>query len=273
MPTRRGTGTPARSRPCRPMRAGGQPALGRGDRPGHGALADQLEAALAHRWLIEQAKGVIMGRERLDAQAAFERLRGAARSSTRRLADVARDVTDGPAPAGQPADAGQGPGPDRPGSRRAAPNDRTDRPGPPLRRPLQPLPSGRRRRRPILGDYPVFHDILLRDGEEVGDEGGTCPIVDVEQGLIHCTGTMRLPGGQLTFQGLTTTAPTKQLAITAAPAATRAWAGKRPWSSWATGPAPSGSGCAARFGDRGKFVGGRQPSDEHATPRLRQAKL
>jgi hypothetical protein len=25
---------------------------------------------------------------------------------------------------------------------------------------------------------------------------------------------MRLPGGQLTFQGLTTTAPTKQLAIT-----------------------------------------------------------
>ena len=96
----RGTGTPARSRPCRPMRAGGQPALGLGDRPGHGALADQLEAALAHRWLIEQAKGVIMGRERLDAQAAFERLRGAARSSTRRLADVARDVTDGqPLPA------------------------------------------------------------------------------------------------------------------------------------------------------------------------------
>jgi Allene oxide cyclase barrel like domain len=67
---------------------------------------------------------------------------------------------------------------------------------------------------PSLGDYPVFHDILLRDGEEVGDEGGTCPIVDVEQGLIHCTGTMRLPDGQLTFQGLTTTAPTKQLAIT-----------------------------------------------------------
>jgi ANTAR domain len=36
-----------------------------------------------------------MGRERLDAQAAFERLRGAARSSSRRLADVARDVTVG----------------------------------------------------------------------------------------------------------------------------------------------------------------------------------
>ena len=65
-----------------------------------GRLADQLQAALAHRWLIEQAKGVLMGREELDAQAAFERLRGAARSSTRRLADVAKDVTAGqPLPA------------------------------------------------------------------------------------------------------------------------------------------------------------------------------
>jgi GAF domain-containing protein len=65
-----------------------------------GRLADQLQSALEHRWLIEQAKGVVMGRERLDAQAAFERLRGVARSSTRRLADVAKEVTDGrPLPA------------------------------------------------------------------------------------------------------------------------------------------------------------------------------
>ena len=65
-----------------------------------GRLADQLQAALEHRWLIEQAKGIIMGQERLDAQTAFERLRGAARSSTRRLADVAKDVTAGqPLPA------------------------------------------------------------------------------------------------------------------------------------------------------------------------------
>jgi GAF domain-containing protein len=40
-----------------------------------GRLADQLQAALAHRLLIEQAKGMVMARERLDAQAAFERLR------------------------------------------------------------------------------------------------------------------------------------------------------------------------------------------------------
>ena len=60
-----------------------------------GRLANQLQAALEHRWLIEQAKGMLMGRERLDAQAAFERLRRAARSSSRRLADVAREVTAG----------------------------------------------------------------------------------------------------------------------------------------------------------------------------------
>jgi GAF domain-containing protein len=65
-----------------------------------GRLADQLQAALEHRWLIEQAKGVVMGREQVDAQTAFERLRGAARSSTRRLADVAKEVTAGqPLPA------------------------------------------------------------------------------------------------------------------------------------------------------------------------------
>ena len=36
-----------------------------------------------------------MGRQRIDVQTAFEQLRGAARSSTRRLADVAKDVTAG----------------------------------------------------------------------------------------------------------------------------------------------------------------------------------
>ena len=57
-----------------------------------GRLADQLEASLAHRALIEQAKGVLMEREDLDPAAAFERLRVVARSSSRKVADVARDV-------------------------------------------------------------------------------------------------------------------------------------------------------------------------------------
>ena len=90
-----------------------------------GRLADQLQAALEHRWLIEQAKGVLMGRERLDAQAAFERLRGAARSSTRRLADVARDVTVGqPLPTNRRELARAVPS--RPRIGRPAPNSKTD---------------------------------------------------------------------------------------------------------------------------------------------------
>jgi hypothetical protein len=67
---------------------------------------------------------------------------------------------------------------------------------------------------PNLGDYVVFHDVLLVDGRQVGDEGGSCPLVDVEQQVIHCTGTIRLADGQITFQGLTTTAATKHLAVT-----------------------------------------------------------
>jgi hypothetical protein len=67
---------------------------------------------------------------------------------------------------------------------------------------------------PGVGDYVVFHDQLLSGGKKVGDEGGSCPIVDAGEGLIHCTGTVRLAGGQIAFQGLTTSAPTKQLAVT-----------------------------------------------------------
>ena len=57
-----------------------------------GRLVDQLRTALAHRALIEQTKGVLMEREHLDPAAAFERLRAVARSSSRKVADVARDV-------------------------------------------------------------------------------------------------------------------------------------------------------------------------------------
>jgi GAF domain-containing protein len=60
-----------------------------------GRLADQLHGALAHRDLIEQAKGVLMERERLDAATAYERLRAVARSSSRKVAEVARDLLDG----------------------------------------------------------------------------------------------------------------------------------------------------------------------------------
>jgi len=67
-----------------------------------GALADQLQVALDSRVLIERAKGALMERERLDDQEAFTHLRRAARSSGRKLNDVAREVAAGqPLPRGR----------------------------------------------------------------------------------------------------------------------------------------------------------------------------
>lgn len=60
-----------------------------------GRLADQLQGALEHRLLIEQAEAVLIDREGVDAQAAFEWLRTVARSSEREAVEVARDVLSG----------------------------------------------------------------------------------------------------------------------------------------------------------------------------------
>jgi hypothetical protein len=57
---------------------------------------------LDSRVLIERAKGVLMEREHLDDQEAFTHLRRAARSSGRKLNDVAREVIAGqPLPRGR----------------------------------------------------------------------------------------------------------------------------------------------------------------------------
>jgi GAF domain-containing protein len=68
-----------------------------------GRLADQLQVAFEHRNRIERAKGMLMAREGVDATAAFERLRSAARSSRRPLIDVVDDVLSGkqPSPGGK----------------------------------------------------------------------------------------------------------------------------------------------------------------------------
>ncbi len=58
-------------------------------------LNEQLNHALNSRIVIEQAKGVIAERERLDMAQSFTMLRTHARNHNRRLADVARDVITG----------------------------------------------------------------------------------------------------------------------------------------------------------------------------------
>jgi GAF domain-containing protein len=58
-------------------------------------LAEQLQAALNSRVVIEQAMGVLAERGGLDMERAFISLRAYARSNRLRLADVARQVVDG----------------------------------------------------------------------------------------------------------------------------------------------------------------------------------
>jgi hypothetical protein len=60
-----------------------------------GRVADQLQAALAHRSVIEQAVVILVDREGLDAPAALEWLRTAARSSGCPLVQMARAVVAG----------------------------------------------------------------------------------------------------------------------------------------------------------------------------------
>ncbi len=55
----------------------------------------QLNHALTSRIIIEQAKGLIAGRETLDMSDAFDRLRTYARNHNRRLHDIASSVVDG----------------------------------------------------------------------------------------------------------------------------------------------------------------------------------
>jgi AmiR/NasT family two-component response regulator len=55
----------------------------------------QLESALERRAVIERAKGIVMERNGVGDRAAFELLRDHARSSNRRVVDVAQAVVDG----------------------------------------------------------------------------------------------------------------------------------------------------------------------------------
>jgi hypothetical protein len=55
-------------------------------------LTAQLQAALNSRAIIEQAKGVLIGREGLSAHAAYEQLRAQARAQRRKLTVVSAEL-------------------------------------------------------------------------------------------------------------------------------------------------------------------------------------
>jgi GAF domain-containing protein len=72
-------------------------------------IIGQLEHALHHRVVIEQAKGILMEREQLDPPGAFDRLRKAARARRRRVSEVAEEVVAGdPLPPPGPANGNGG---------------------------------------------------------------------------------------------------------------------------------------------------------------------
>ena len=66
-----------------------------------------------------------------------------------------------------------------------------------------------------LGDEIVFHDQLFSGGQHVGDDAGSCVLVDVSPApLANCSEVIRLPGGSITGQFLNAPPPRKQIAIT-----------------------------------------------------------
>jgi transcriptional regulator with GAF, ATPase, and Fis domain len=88
-------------------------------------LAEQLQVALNSRVIIEQASGMLAERGRLDVAQAFALLRSHARSSGRRLSDLARDVVNG----ATTSDALLRPAPRRSPSPSRSDNKRSDRRG------------------------------------------------------------------------------------------------------------------------------------------------
>ena len=77
-----------------------------------------------------------------------------------------------------------------------------------------------------LGDELTFHDLLFANGQQVGDEGGSCVIIDAGQALASCTEVIRLPGGTIAAQFLNGPPAEKQLAVTGGTGAYRAAGGE-----------------------------------------------
>jgi len=67
-----------------------------------------------------------------------------------------------------------------------------------------------------LGDANVFHDRLFMDGEEVGDQAGSCVVAALTPEIVaNCSIVVRLPDGHITGQFATSPGPDpKPLALT-----------------------------------------------------------
>lgn len=59
-----------------------------------------------------------------------------------------------------------------------------------------------------LGDAFIFTSNLTRHGKAYGHTGVVCTLTSVARGEVQCVGTARLPGGQITIQGLLAGEPT-----------------------------------------------------------------
>jgi hypothetical protein len=92
---------------------------------------------------------------------------------------------------------------------------------------------------PSKGDQIVFHDLLFRDGHQVGQDGGSCTVVNNDPLLASCTGTIQLANGQITFAWLNSPPPRKQLAITGGTGHFRTARGQGTLVEFATGPTGS----------------------------------
>ena len=106
----------------------------------------QLEHALAARVSTERAIGVLAERHGISARAAFESLRGDARSHGRPVADLAREVLDGLGAAAPDADPDVPPSPQAGASGRgslpAPERGRTGAVVPPVPAPVPRVPAG-----------------------------------------------------------------------------------------------------------------------------------
>jgi hypothetical protein len=88
---------------------------------------------------------------------------------------------------------------------------------------------------PSAGDEIVFHDRLFQHGKQVGDELGSCVVIE-PTGLSNCTGVVRLAGGTLTFAWANEPPPKKTFAVTGGTGKYRTAHGQGTVVESATGP-------------------------------------